>query len=528
MNDRTKALIRQITLGAGVVGAVLVLAGVGWYSITHAFDWPQRVLVGAGGILLVLYLYGHLETLGAFARTRTARAGANTLVMTVAFIGIVVILNWLSYRYNWRWDLTREKAYTLAPQTREILRSLDKDIQVRAFFVGGDPLERDARDLLKEYQRASPHIKVEFIDPDRQPGLADRYNIRVSGTTVFELGDRRETASIATEQEYTSAILKLTRGVSKKIYFVEGHGERALDDSDRAGYSGAAQLMRRENYTVEKLQLPAVTAIPEDAVLLVMPSPRQRLGERELAVLRNYLRNGGKLLLMVEPGIETGLNDILAEYGVRLGEGFVVETDPQATFFGDPVSLYIGGSARVGAHRITNNLIPVVLAGARPLEVAEQQPEGVSITRLLQSTQRSWIKVSLGNQLDETLDKRGPATVAVAIYKGEETSPAASSGGTAQAAGEEKKAASTRLVVIGDADFASNVLLPQSGDQDLLMNSVNWLAEEESLISIRARSPSRELLNLSAADVTTIFLLTVVVMPGVMLVLALMKALQRR
>jgi ABC-type uncharacterized transport system involved in gliding motility auxiliary subunit len=528
MNDRTKELIRHLALGAGVLGAVLVLAGVGWYTITRVFDWPQRVLVGAGGILLVLYLYGYLEDLGAFARTRTARAGANTVVMTLAFIGIVVILNWLSYRYSWRWDLTREKAYTLSPQTRDILRGLDKDIQVRAFYVGGDPLERDARDLLKEYQRTSSHIKVEFIDPDRQPGLADQYNIRISGTTVFELGNRRETASIATEQEYTSAILKLTRGISKKIYFVEGHGERAMDDMDRAGYSGAADLMRKENYTVEKLQLPAVTAIPDDAALLVMPSPRQPLGERELSVLKTYLRNGGKLLLMVEPGLETGLNDILSEYGVKLSDGFVVETDPQATFFGDPVSLYIGGTARVGAHRITNNLIPVVLAGARPLEVAEQQPQGVSVTRLLQSTPRSWIKVSPGGQIDENQDKRGPAALAVAIFKGEEQPVASPDPGTAQASSEEKKSASTRLVVVGDADFASNILLQQSGDQDFLMNSVNWLAEEEALISIRARSASRELLNLTAADQTTILLLTVVLMPGAMLLLALVRALQRR
>jgi ABC-type uncharacterized transport system involved in gliding motility auxiliary subunit len=231
---------------------------------------------------------------------------------------------------------------------------------------------------------------------------------------------------------------------------------------------------------------------------------------------------------MAEPYAESGLGALLAEYGVTLLDGIVIEADPRGTLFGDPVSPVV---AQFPAHKITNGLLPVVFASVKPLELADDTAEGISLSPLALTSQRSWAKMgaldpSGGLQFEEGKDLEGPVALAAVVYKAIASGSASGAPGTVQAAADEPR--STRLVVLGDADFGSNQYLPQSGNAELLMNSVNWLAEEESLISIRPRSRASEFLNLTGADQTVILLLTVVLMPGVMLLAALATYLRRR
>ena len=518
MEMKLRSIVSRIPAAAGVIGAMCLVAGLGLYLITSDFDTRVQVLLAVGVALLFLTASYYPHEVAGALRGRSARYGSNTLAMIVIFVSIIAMLNFLSTKRNYRWDLTESGEYSLSPQTISLLGKLQEPVKVTAFYAQGAGQEQ-IQDLLKEYRRHSDKIEYEFVDPELKPGVARQYNIQSYGTTVVEYKGKRQDVMGATEQDLTAGLFKLVREKAPKVYFLTGHGEADPDGFDRGDLSQLKSALQADNYEVAKLTLATTGSVPQDAAAIIIAGPKTPFLEDEKNAIKAYLENHGKALILLEARGPDSLNDVLKSWGVEVGDGVVI--DPASSLAGQaqvPVVL------RYGQSPITRDLVSMQLMTLLPLATSvapsEQPPEGVSVTGLMQTSDRAWLeKDPQVAQFDEGVDTKGPLSLAVAV-EGSLSPAAESQEGSEQPAdaGDDKAGESqskTRLVVIGNVNFAANDLSgePAIGNRDLFLNSVSWLVEEEDMISIRAKEPQVRTVFLSNEQANFVFFTSVIFLP---------------
>ena len=482
--------------------ACIIVALAAWLIVGEAKIWIE--VLGAVGIVLVAVtaLLRPAEVKAALTG-RQARYGGNAALMSVAFLLIVGLVNYLGTRHHKRWDVTAEKQFSLSEQSIQILESLDEPIQVKLFFTPGHYNRQKAEDLIKEYVIRSRTLTYKFIDPDLERRLAIDYQISRDGTIVFERGEDREQTFGVEEQDLTSALLKLIRDEVKGVYFLTGHQERDPDNSDDLGYSLIKQALERENYQVGTLNFAVTDTVPSDLAVLVVAGPRVEISPRENARLDSYIQNGGSLLLLVDPGVARPFGGMLGAYGIELADDLIV--DPMRSFFGDIAAPLVD---RYTFHQITKDLTGLTsfFPTARSIAKTSPPPEGWGVEYLATSSESSWAETGYREervQLDEG-EEQGPLALAAVV---EPSQPATGKG---------------RLAIVGDASFVENGLLNSVGGSvgnvDLFMNMVGWLAEEEELISIRPKMPEQRQVVLTPPQARGIIYSNILFVPILMLV----------
>jgi ABC-type uncharacterized transport system involved in gliding motility auxiliary subunit len=470
-NDR----LERFTPYAGALAAGLLLVAGGWWLVTRDFTGPVQILLAVGAALAVFWATGSLSTIRQAATGRATRTGASSLLAVVAFILILGLVNFLSTRYSTRWDLTRTGQYTLSPQTIQVLQQLREPVKITAFYTVTDPRRGDTEDLMKEYTVRTDKLSIEYIDPETQPALVRQLGVRTGGTLVFESGGRRTEITSVTEANVTGALLKVMRGDQKKVYFTNGNGELDLASGDRTGLSLAKQNLERLNYLVETLNPLTTPVIPADAAVVVIAGPRRPFDESARRALQDYLDRGGKVFILVDPRSQHGLDPLLQAYGLRVGDGFII--DPASSLPQDIGALVI---QRYQFSAITRDLAPTVFPLATAILRVDNPPENLSIFPIAESSPQSWLETNPDQiQFTEGQDLRGPLAVAQQVERLRRSEP-------------PQPADLMRLLVIGDSDFASNQFFNLSSNGDLFLNGVNWLAEEESLIAIAPKTPDQE------------------------------------
>lgn len=478
--------------------------------------WIWWVLLVGGLVLALAGSVGYLRQVREVMRRRTARYGLNTAVAIGLLLAIVGLVEAVSYRHNARLDLTENKRHSLSPQTIQLLQNLKTEVNAVAFFRSDQPGKRVAEDLLKQYARASGgKFTWRVVDPDREPGLARRYGVESYGTVVLETKTRSEKVLDAEEEKITNGLVKLTREGRRVVYVVQGHGERELTSSERAGFSEAKAAMERANYEVKPLVLAREGKVPDDAAVVIVPGPRTDLFPPEVDALHGYLGRGGKLLLMADPtivqgGQDAGLKKLVAAYGVELGDNLVIEVNPIGRLFGIGPEVPI--VQQYDSHPITRDLagISTLFPLTRSVTPARTPPTGVSVQALARTSPDSWgetdrASVQAGQVKPDPSDPRGPLTVAVVATKDK-----------------------ARLVVYGTSHLAANQFLNLQGNRDFFLNTVSWLAEEEDLISIRPKETRQTPVFLTSLQARAVFLIPVVVLPGLVLLGGVVALIRRR
>jgi len=515
------------------VGIALVAAAVVFRFFATQWDPYAFPTAMAGVALVLLYVASQWREIAAFFGGRNARYGALAMTSVVVVLGILVAVNWLSNRRNTRWDLTENQRFSLSDQTVRLLEGLEAPVDFLVFDQGAE-LDR-FRPRLTEYAYHSSFVNVEYIDVDRDPTRAQQYEVQSYGTVVISSMGRVERVVSDEEQELTNGLIKVLTGEEKKIYFVQGHGERETGDSERGGYSQVAAALGRDNYGVEPLVLAQQPTVPDDAAAVVMAGPRTDLLQPEADRLESYLERGGHLLVLLDPaepgdGPKPVLEGLLSAWGVTAGDDIVVDVSGIGQLFGTDASSPVATS--YPAHTITDrfNLMTVyplarsVSAGTSP--VAGRTPQSI-----IQTGQQSWAETDVAKvhatgevEMNADSDVAGPVSIGVAVTAPVEDAPDADDDGNAEADAEDTSEEAeplskpeSRLVVIGDSDFAANYALGFQGNQDLVMNTVSWLAQQENLISIRPRDPSDRRLTLTARSVTGIFWLSLLGVPAAVL-----------
>lgn len=491
-------LLRQNRDYVGAVGLAFLAAGGVRWIINQRVDQVVIATAVIGVILLIIALLSDPAALRGLVTGRRTLYSTNVVVSAVAFLAILGLINFLGTRYTKRIDLTEEKNFSLSAQTLQILQYLDKPVHIIAFYNEG--AGQELRDRLTEYTRHTSKVTFEFIDPDARPAEARRYNITSYGTLLFECEGRQQTTYGSDEQEITSNILKVSRTEQKVIYFLTGHGERDINDGSQTGFSEAKRLLEMESYKVLSANLVTTPTVPANAAVLVIASPVKELLEQERQAIWTYLKDGGKLLWLTDPGIHNTLEDeALTKYGLRFDNNLII--DPASSLLGDVATPLVN---RFEWSQVTKDLrVAVFFPSARSISTEKESPQGVVVTAIARSSEDSWGETDLANRqvrFDEGKDLRGPLNIGLIVE--------------ITATGASVTQQKSRLAIFGDSDFASNGgINTPLGNRDLLVNTVNWLAEEESLISIRPKPPTDRSIFLTGNQGNMIFLVTTILMP---------------
>jgi ABC-type uncharacterized transport system involved in gliding motility auxiliary subunit len=437
-----------------------------------------------------------LPGLREIVRHRGTRYGLNTALALTLFLAIVVVVEALAVRYNVRVDLTEGRRHSLSDQSIKLLRSLEKDVHAVAFYRTDEPGQAAAQDLLTQYANVSPKFRFELVDPDRHPALARRYGITTYGTVVLESGGKEEKFQGAEEERITNALVKLLRTEKHVLYFLTGHGEPGLDSAARQGLSQAKQALTGVEYEVKPLLLLREQEVPKDAAVLVIAGPQSDLLPTELQLIEAYIKRGGKLLVLLDPFTAPALTDLLKKYGIVMGRDIIVDRLSRA-FGGDYLLPVV---TQYEPHPITQDFtLASFFPFARTVDAAKELPAGVIVHVLGRTSSGSWAetdKAALDRGeagYDEGKDRQGPVPIgAVATIEVSTEGPGlrTEEAKTEKAANGERPTVNQkkgRIVAYGTSAFIQNNYLGLSGNRDLFLNSVSWLAEEEQLIAIRPR-----------------------------------------
>jgi len=464
------------------LAALAALVGVILFIIQR--EWNLYLQICLVVVVLGLPLFAILDParVRRALTGRQARYGSNALVMVIAFVGILAVVAFLVFQNNQRWDLTEDQQNTLALETLDTLKSLAEPVQARAFYTARVNSEQ-ARTLLDQYKfNSEGKFDYQFIDPEQDPIAAQQANITRDATVVLVMGERQEPVSLVSERELTGALVRLISDEQVGVYFLTGHGEKDPDGSGDNSYSQLKTTLEDKNYRVGTLNLLATNAIPEDARVIVIAGPNKPLTQGEVDQLKGFLSRGGSLVIMEEPLPVTEFGeapDPLATWleeslGIRLGEDVVVDLTSQQPF--------VAWAFQYGNHPITEKMLG--MGTYFPTTRSAQglgAPDGYTQTVLVLTADQAWAETSLEmlqlqNQEikpDEGVDLIGQVPLAVASQN---------------ATGAE------RVVVFGDSEFATNANFTSFGNGDLIVNSIDWAAEQEQLISLTPKDPVQRVL----------------------------------
>lgn len=492
-----------------VAGAVIIR-----FTQPELLEWSQRLAI-AGLVTTLLYTLGQWRDIARSFQARNVKYGTIAAGSIVVFLGILVAVNWIANRQNKRWDVTSTKQFELSDQSKKVVTSLARPVQVKVFHATDD-VQR-FRDRMGEYQYLSSQLQVEFFDVEKQPIEAQKYEVQQFGTIVFEYDGRRERTTSDSEQDITNALIKVIEGKAKKVYFVQGHGERDSAASTPAGYSQIAEALKGDNFEVAPLALAQEGKVPDDATLLVVAGPTSDFLAGEIDLLKGYLNRAGKVLLMLDPpGAATSasvpsLIALAKDWGIDVGTNIVLDASGLGRAIGAGPEVPLAMS--YPPHPVTDGFrVMTAFPLSRSVTPVEGGAEGKVAQSLVETSPRSWAEVDVKGlfatgkpELDPKTDKPGPISIAAAVSGAAPDAPAPTE--------PDAPKPEARLIVVGDADFGSNGALGIQGNRDLFLNMANWLAQQENLIAIRAKDPEDRRISLTEDQSSRIFWLALVIIP---------------
>lgn len=406
-------------------------------------------------------------------------------------LGIIVVANTLADRYNKTYDSTANKRYSLSEQTVKIVKGLKEPATI-TYFDQSSRFER-ARDQLDLYANLSPKVHVEYVDPDKKPDIARAAGVKSYGTAVVQIGTRKEEAKSLTEEGITGAFIRDLKSTTRTICFVEGSGEHAIEDSDRSGYSRFKELLATESYETKSINLLTKAEVPSECTAVVVAGPDADYPQPEADALQKYVENGGRALFLLDPPLKMGraeiadndaLAKVLGNWGVTPVKNLILDNNPigQLVGLGPQVALVTS----YDSHAIVNDMRGRVTGFPLARSLDTKSGDKTTVEKLFSSSDTSLATTKLNSpKIDPNDPKntRGPMTIAAA--------------GTYSTGKENSQG---RFVVVGSSSWAANSFIGFNGNRDLALNTINWLASDEDLISIRPKDREDRRITLTQAQ----------------------------
>jgi ABC-type uncharacterized transport system involved in gliding motility auxiliary subunit len=435
-------------------------------------------------------------------------------------LALVCVLQFLAGRHNVRFDLTPTKAFLLSPFSVQVAESFDGNAEITAFYDGQAGGERRRMlDIFQQFEDANHRLAFHLVDLDRSPGLAEKFGVSGYNSGVITADDRRLEIRSISEQEIVSALLKLSRAEPTAVCFITGHGEHSpRDANERSGLTLFAKSIEREHFAVRTLRTIPATGVPSSCGLVVIAGPSHDLIAGEAEALGNYLRGGGRALILIEPQTPASFVAFLSEFGIEAGNNIIVDEANRMIGADSFVVQVIRFRPDVFKDRLR---AAAILPVARTIHAAAERPPGVRIISIAGTSPESWARQGSTEIPDQSvrfrreLDEPGPLAIAV-LADIEPADADAARGG--------------QLMVFGDSDFATNLHFETLGNQDLITAAVAVLAEEPILIGAgKAQRPeSVPPLVLTNQQTRTIFWVAFVILPGSSLLIGSVIGVMRR
>ena len=456
-----------------------------------------------------------------------------TSIMLVLVLLAAVFAVKIAYKLPWSYDMTATRLFTLSEQSLNVIGSLTEPVQIGAVYSAGSE-EMMVQSLLNEYDEASELISVEYIDAVKEPSRLARYNLDLAsvpnGSIIVKLGDHYklinsdalfDTSSegqntFSGEQQITGALRFVSSTDMPVVYVTAGHSETNPDESLTTAMTNLGLAM----YDMHTLNLQQTSRVPEDADIVIMMNPQQDISERELELYKEYLKSGGGLLLCTDAVTNTNslqlpnLNALCNSFGLDITNNYVVEEDQDNYLSVSPLYLV----PDMGAHEITQQIgaqeLQVALPVARGIGTVEYDKETVKHEMLLASSEKSWARIDMtnGSSVKTEGDKDGPIPLAYAVTVSN------------VAWGNE----AARIVVIGDTTFATDGNIEFQGNNDLWMNSLNWIEGGRQAEVISAKVIGGNSLVIRGTDFVRLAAICVGVIPLICFISALAVWMLRR
>ena len=510
---------------------------------------------------VIIFLY----TNKGFWSMRSTEAGTNALISTVAVIVILGLVNFLAVKYSYRQDFTETKLYSLSPQSQQLVKNLEQPLTVYVFDSPPNPFDRT---LLENYARYNSNFKFEFVDPQIQIGLAQKFKVERVGDIYLESGDKQQLVQVISpatrlsEIKLTNAIAKIIRKEQPIIYILQGHGEPSLQPR-AISFSQAVSNLEDKGYLVKPLNLASSPLVPPDASVLIVSNGERSLLDGEVKALKKYVDNGGSLLAMYNADSKVKIDSLLSEWGISLDDGLVVDASGTGEIFGlgPSVTLVVDYSS----HPITQDFGNGISLFPWARAIITKPVDNITATSLLITNSQTWAESNTEAeevQLDPTEDLEGPLDIGVALvrksrenefkpdnnYQSSEKKEISSNNDQEKSPNSDASisppksdtdlpnppavkapenqpittpdntktaSAETKMVVIGNANFATNGWFQQQLNGDLFLNAIAWLAnEDEKTLSISPKQPTNRRLNLTLFQAGLIGWLALLIIPG--------------
>jgi ABC-type uncharacterized transport system involved in gliding motility auxiliary subunit len=527
-----------------IPGIILLIGGLVAGFVTNKWTNLYIGLIVAGVVILVVWLIFFNSFLRRFWQVRSTKVGARILVTTVIVLGILGLINLGAVRYSKRIDFSENQLFTLSPQSQEIVTNLKQPLKIWIFDRQLDPANKE---LLHTYRNYNSKLQFELVDPTKKLGIVQKFKGKSAkiepGDVYVEYKQKKQLVENLqnlqnenlqekiSESKLTNAIEKIQRDRILTVYFLQGHGELTLNDEE-GGLSQAITSLKDKGYQVETLNLAQRPEIPQNANVIVIAGAQRQLFAAEVKALKDYSERGGNLLLMVDPDDNSGLENLLKEWGVQLDPRVVIDASGAGNLLGfNPATPII---TQYGNHPITKDFKGgySVYPFARPIGTVKVKE--VEATALLVASNQMWGESNLDSEEAEfqpNTDLAPPFDLGVALTRIIEqksaekekvsptTTPSPSPTSTSESPqansknttskntpipspspSDTKKAEKTeaKMVVIGNSTFAANGWFNQQLNGDVFLNSVQWLAtEDEQPLSIRPKEPKNRRVKLT-------------------------------
>jgi len=437
-------------------------------------------------------------------KARQTKYAAYAAVYILVVIAAVAIANVLANRYNKSYDATANKRYSLSDQTAKVVKGLKQDATITYFDQ--DRRFPHAKDLLDQYANLSTRIHVKYVDQDKNPQEAREAGIKDYGTAIVRIGTQQEQARSLTEEGLTGAFIRVLKNKTRTVCFVAGSGEHQIDNSDRDGYSNFKELVGKDNYEAKSIDLLQKAEVPGDCTALVVGGPTRDYQQPEVDAIKKYVEDGGRALLMLDPPLKIGrseiadndaLTNLLQSWGITLDKNLILDLNPigQLAGLGPQVALVTSYEAQpiVSGMKGTATGFPL----SRSIEI--KNGDKTSLQKLFDSSSTSLATSNLSSpevDANDPKNKKGPLTIAAA--------------GTYSTGKQDSQG---RFVVVGSSSWAANSFIKFNGNSDLALNTIDWLASDEDLISIRPKQEEDRRVTMTNAQLSLVRLTSQFLLP---------------
>lgn len=415
---------------------------------------------------------------------------------------ICFCLFWLNSLANWQTDWTAGSRNTINQSSIELLQSMDGLVTVHAYFDSNSQSRQQVSGFIDKYKRFKSDMSLEFVDNQLSSDQLIEMGFSQLGELKITYADNESFINRLNEQQMTSALFKVARKEDTWVAVVQGHGERDPLDSGNNGLSKLVDELNKTEIKVQPINLLSLAVIPDNTKVLIIAGARNAYLGGELKIIEEFVNNGGNLLWLRDPAKQnyfTSLDDLL---GISLVPGVIIDANTKLRILLGIKHAAVIPVTEFHKHSITEQLKTHLLFPFTSA-ITHQPISGWEMKTLFKSLDRSWSEIGEINidqlKYEEDLgDTQGPLTIGISLSR-------------------EIEKKQQRIVVIGDSDFMANGYIGYGANFELSLNILNWLTEDDKLLSITHQAAPDQSLALVDKDVTFIALILLLLVPGTLI-----------